>query len=442
METTYFRFANKEGYDPKRVFNITQTAVAAISLSLSALFIVFAEPLAASLSIPGKSHYIVWLAIIMFIDGVVAIPFAKLRFERRPLRFALAKIINVLILVGLNLYFFLIANWLVNGEITFDIQLLSEAADSEARYGIEYVFLANLIANAFFVLYFIKTFINWRPTFDNDIFPSMVRYAFPIMVTGLAGMTNEMFSRWTLEWWLPIDFYPGKSSMHAIGVYSAAYKYAVIMSLAIQAFRFAAEPFFFSNAKDKNSPELFAKVNHYFIIVTSFILLAVTINIDLLKFLVGGQEYYEGLSTVPILLGGYMFLGIYYNVSIWFKLTDQTYYGTIITVGGAIFTIALNFALIPFWGYTGSAWASLACYFGMTAACYALGQKRYPIPYKVSAGLAYILLAASMIVLANQFTLTQWWASIGFHGFIMLLFVLIAYYFERKKFRSSLSDTL
>ena len=437
METTYFRFANKKGYNSKRVFNIAQTAVVVISLSLSALFIVFADPIAASLSIPGKSHYIVWLAIIMFIDGAVAIPFAKLRFERRPLRFALAKIINVLILVGLNLYFFLVANWLVNGEITFDIQLLSEAADSEARYGIEYVFLANLIANAFFVLYFIKTFINWRPTFDNDIFPSMVRYAFPIMVTGLAGMTNEMFSRWTLEWWLPINFYPGKSSMHAIGVFSAAYKYAVIMSLAIQAFRFAAEPFFFSNAKDKNSPALFAKVNHYFIIVTSFILLAVTINIDLLKFLVGGEAYYEGLATVPILLSGYLFLGIYYNMSIWFKLTEQTYYGTIITMGGALVTIALNFALIPLWGYLGSAWASLACYFSMTLACYYLGQRIYPIPYKVLSGLSYILLAALLILLSHQVSLDQQWQSILFHAFLMISFVSIAYFFERKQFKVS-----
>ncbi|HEY5692087.1 MAG TPA: oligosaccharide flippase family protein, partial [Cyclobacteriaceae bacterium] len=278
METAYFRFATKEGNDPTRIFNIAQTVVVTLSISLSAIFIIFANPIADSLSIAGKSHYIIWLAIIMLIDGVVALPFARLRLEKRPLRFALARIINVMILIGLNLYFFVIADWLVHGEITFDIKRLVDSASAENRYGIEYVFLANLIANAFYILFFFKILSSWRPRWEKSITSAMFSYAVPVMITGLAGMTNEMFSRWTLEWWLPENFYDGKSSMYAIGVFSAAYKYAVIMNLAIQAFRFAAEPFFFSNAKDKNSPALFAQVNHLFVIITSFILLAVTIN--------------------------------------------------------------------------------------------------------------------------------------------------------------------
>ena len=442
METAYFRFATKEGNDPKKIFNIAQTTVVVLSLALSGIFILFANPLAASLSIAGKEHYIIWLAIIMFIDGVVALPFARLRLEKKPLKFAFARIVNVLILIGLNIYFFVIADWLVQGEISFDIKRLTDAAATGSQYGIEYVFLANLIANAFYILFFIKILALWRPKIDKEIFASMFKYAYPVMLTGLAGMTNEMFSRWTLEWWLPDNFYAGKSSMYAIGVFSAAYKYAVIMNLAIQAFRFAAEPFFFSNAKDKNSPALFAKVNHFFVIVTSFILLAVTINIDLLKFLVGGESYYEGLVTVPILLAGYLFLGVYYNFSVWFKLTDKTYYGTLITVGGAILTIALNFALIPVWGYVGSSWASLACYFSMAVACYLIGQKYYPIPYNVVAGFGYILFAVALIYISSIVAIDNQSTSTGFHLGIMLLYGSVAYFLERKKINNSLNPSV
>lgn len=432
METAYFRFATKEGNDPTRIFNIAQTVVVTLSISLSAIFIIFANPIADSLSIAGKSHYIIWLAIIMLIDGVVALPFARLRLEKRPLRFALARIINVMILIGLNLYFFVIADWLVHGEITFDIKRLVDSASAENRYGIEYVFLANLIANAFYILFFFKILSSWRPRWEKSITSAMFSYAVPVMITGLAGMTNEMFSRWTLEWWLPENFYDGKSSMYAIGVFSAAYKYAVIMNLAIQAFRFAAEPFFFSNAKDKNSPALFAQVNHLFVIITSFILLAVTINIDILKFLVGGEEYYEGLVTVPILLSSYLFLGVYYNFSVWFKLVDKTYYGTFITIGGAILTITLNFALIPIGGYSGSSWASLVCYFSMAVACYFTGQRHYPIPYKIKAGFGYILLSILLVFVSNQLPATSQLAATTIHFLLMLTFFLIAYFNERK----------
>lgn len=433
METAYFRFATKAGNDPKKIFNIAQTTVMVLSFFLSALFILLANPIATSLSISGKEHYIIWLAIIMFIDGVVALPFARLRLEKKPMKFAFARIVNVLILIGLNLYFFVIADWLVQGEITFDIKRLAEVAATENRYNIEYVFLANLIANAFYILFFIKILASWRPEMESTIFSSMFKYAYPVMLTGLAGMTNEMFSRWTLEWWLPENFYLGKSSMYAIGVFSAAYKYAIIMNLAIQAFRFAAEPFFFSNAQDKNSPALFARVNHFFVIVTSFILLTVTINIDLLKFLVGGESYYEGLVTVPILLAGYLFLGMYYNFSVWFKLTDKTYYGTLITVGGAILTIALNFTLIPLWGYVGSSWASLACYFSMAMACYWIGQKHYPIPYTMLAGFGYILFAVALIYISSIVPFDSQNTATGFHVAIMLIYAGVTYLLERKK---------
>lgn len=431
METAYFRYATKVGAEPERAFNIAQTAVLLISATLSVSFIIFAKPLAGYLDIPGKSHYIVLLSVIMFIDAAVAIPFAQLRLEKKAFRFAFARIVNVLLLVGLNIYFFLIAYWLASHQMTFNFGLISEYV-KKSPYGIEYVFIANLIANAFYLLFFYKILFKWRPTFDRQTLPAMLYYAYPIMLTGLAGMTNEMFSRWTLEWWLPDNFYPGKSSLYALGVFSACYKYAVFMSLAIQAFRFAAEPFFFSHAVDKNSPMLFSRVNHFFIILCSFILLAVSINMDILKYLLGGQAYYEGLKVVPILLLGYLFLGVYYNFSVWFKLTDRTYYGTLITVAGAILTILLNFMLIPMAGYMGSSWASLICYFFMAVACYALGQKYYPIPYKIWRGGAYILFAMGLIWVAEVSAIGNPGWACAFHFSLMGGFLIVAYFVEMK----------
>ncbi|SKC39703.1 lipopolysaccharide biosynthesis protein [Ohtaekwangia koreensis] len=418
METAYFRFANKEGVDEKKIFNIAQTIVISISAALTLIFIVFAAPIADMLSIPGKSDYVIWLAFILFIDSLVAIPFARLRLQKRAIKFVIGKLANILILVGLNIYFLYIA---------FD----------PAR-GVGFVVLANLIANAFYLVFFSRTLLQWRPEFDRSMFRTMIQYSYPIMLMGLAGMTNEMFSRLTLEWWLPKNFYPGQSSEYALGIFGACYKFAILMNLAIQAFRYAAEPFFFSNASDKNSPQLFARVNHYFIIVCCLLLLTVSINLDILKHFLKRPEYWEGLNIVPVLLLGYLFLGVYYNLSAWFKLTDKTYYGTLITITGAVITIAANYILIPIAGYMGSSWATFICYFWMMAMCYILGQKFYPIPYKVISGLAYIFITIAIVYLVKSITIENQWIATSFHAFVIVLYIIIIFLVERKSFRQAL----
>ena len=230
METTFFRFASRPEADQKKIFNAAQTIVIAISLSLSIIIILFSQPIATIIGIEAHPQFITWLAIVMFIDALVAIPFARLRLERKPLLFSVGKILNVLILLGLN-YYFLVLN----------------KSNYDATIGVGYVFLATLLANSFYLIFLFRSVIKWRPTINRELFSSMFVYAYPIMFTGLAGMTNETFSRLTLEWWLPKDFYPGQSNQYALGVFGACYKYAVLMSLAVQSFRFAAEPFFFSN---------------------------------------------------------------------------------------------------------------------------------------------------------------------------------------------------
>jgi O-antigen/teichoic acid export membrane protein len=412
METAYFRFASRPDQSEARIFNLAQTVVIVISTILSIAFIFLADPIGQTLEVGGRTNLVRWLVVIMFMDAIAAIPFARLRYQKKAVRFATGKLINIGILVGLNVYFLKYAT-----NYHPDVAL---------------VVLANLGANAFYLFFFAGTLLSWRPAYDKSISPAMYSYAYPIMLTGLAGMTNEMFSRITLIKWLPEGFYENRSEEYALGIFGACYKLAVLMNLAIQAFRYAAEPFFFSNAAEKNSPQLFARVNHYFVIVCCVILLGVSINLDILKYFLGDPAYWEGLHIVPILLLAYLFLGIYYNFSVWFKLTDKTYYGTIITVIGMIITIAANYFLIPIAGYEGSAVAALVCYAGMTAICYFLGQRFYPIPYGIVGALLYVGITLMVVYGVNAINIQSQLLATLFHAGVIAVYLFVIYLIEGK----------
>jgi O-antigen/teichoic acid export membrane protein len=255
------------------------------------------------------------------------------------------------------------------------------------------------------------------------------------MITGVAGMINEMFSRTMLDWWLPENFYENTTREEAGGIFGACYKFAVFMNLGIQAFRYAAEPFFFSNASDKNSPALFAKVNHFFIIVGCVVLVAIGINMDILKYFIG-PEFWDGISIVPILLMAYLFLGIYYNMSVWFKLTDKTSYGTLITLVGVLITIVGNYLLIPVAGYMGSSITAFLCYFVMAVLCYALGQKFYPIPYQIRSGAVYITCSFLLIYIVQSITITNQLLATVFHAFVLVVMIFVIYRAERNYLQS------
>lgn len=413
METAFFRFASKPGADAKRVFNIAQTVVTGLSLLLTVLLFLSTDFLTDLMEVPQKS-LIVYMIFILLVDNLTIIPFARLRLENKALLFALYKIINVLVLVGLNLYFL---------YIIYD-----------PAVGAGYVLIANLIANCFYLFFFAKDLFRWRPVFDKELSYAMFSYAYPVMLTGLAAMMNEFFSRGLLTKLLPPGFYPGRTSQYALGVFGACYKFSVLMNLGIQAFRMGAEPFFFSQAKEKNSPRLFALINHYFIIAGCVLMLAVALNTDLLCLLfIPQKEYWEGLSIVPPLLLGYLFLGVYYNFTVWFKLTDKTYFGTYITVGGAVLTVVLNYLFIPLWGYSGSSWATPIVYGAMMAACYWLGQKYYPIPYFVFSGMVYITLSFLLIYIVKTIPFSNAVCSASFSVAVILLFAATAWMVERKR---------
>lgn len=415
METAYFRFASRSAYSEKKIFDLAQTVVVVISIILSVAFILLAHPIGNILEVSGRTDLVIWLVAIMFVDAIAAIPFARLRLQKKALRFAAGKLINIGILVGLNVYFLKLS-----AVLQPDVSL---------------VVLANLAANAFYLIFFAPTLLAWRPAFDRNVSPAMYSYAYPIMITGLAGMTNEMFSRIMLLEWLPDGFYGGQSQQYALGVFGACYKLSVLMNLTITAFRYAAEPFFFSNAAEKNSPQLFARVNHYFVIVCCIILLGVSINLDILKYFLGDQAYWEGLHIVPILLLAYLFLGIYYNFSVWFKLTDRTYYGTLITLIGMLITIVANYLLIPVAGYEGSAFAALLCYSAMMFICYGLGQRFYPVPYNVGKIMTFIIITLALVYGVNAIEISSQWVATGFHTAVILVYLIVIYLLEGRELK-------
>lgn len=415
METAFFRFSNKEAAQHERIFRVTQTVVLGISGAFTILFLFFIPSLSTAFHV-SNPNVITWLALTLLVDAIVAIPFARLRQQKRTLAFASYKIINVTLLVGLNLYFLVYSG--------------------NPAPAIEFVFIANFVANAAYLLFFYKDLLSWRPLFDKKITPEILTYSYPLVITGLAGTTNEMFSRIALNDWLPKNFYPGKTPEYMQGVFAACYKFSVFMSIIVQAFRFAAEPFFFSKASDKNSPALFARVNHYFVLLACVIMVGICLNLDWLKYYVD-KESWQGLAIVPILLLGYIFLGIYFNMSVWFKVTDRTYYGTIITIIGAVVTIAFNYLLIPQYGIIGSSIATVLCYFSMTVLCYVFGQRFYPIPYSI--GKDFLLLAGTcaIVYLNMKLEIPNFWVSVAVRAFASIALALLAFLAVRKNIAQS-----
>lgn len=431
METAFFRFANKPDTDRRVLYHKVQTLLLTSSLVLTSVFVLFSTPIAAGLGYPGKERYIIWLAITMGVDAVSAIPFARLRLENQAARFAIIRLTNILLVMGGNLFFLIFCRQVYEGKYLTQLQPIVSAIYNPTL-GVGYIFWVNMVANLLFIPMLWREFSDFRFRLSlQEMWPMLV-YAFPILIMGLAGNTNEMLSRLMLEDWLPENFYPGVSNEAALGIFGANYKLAVMMSLIIQAFRYAAEPFFFSQAQDKNSPRTFALVMRWFVIVCGLAYLGISANLDLFQYFLGGGSYRSGLAVVPVLLLAYLFNGIYYNLTIWFKLTDKTQYGTYITIFGTVVTVVSNFLLIPVLGYMGSALGAFLCYFLMAVVCYAMGQKYFPVPYPVKAILGYLLLASALIWLASAWPLENFWLRQVYHLTLCGVYVVIVFFLERK----------
>ncbi len=430
LETAYFRFVSRRKGDEagmKQVYDSAVTSVLLSSFILSSVIIIGSNGIAGLIGYPDAGQIVVWLGLIMFTDAVMAIPYAKLRHENRPLKFAITKISSIVITVLLNIFFLIGLPVLKDYNPVF-------AAIYSPDLSIGYVFLSNLIGNATIPLFLWKSLAQLKLQIHWPTLRQMLLYAYPILLMGLAGMLNDQFDKLVLEDLLPVDFYPDTTPAEALGSYGACFKISVLMLLAIQAFRYAGEPFFFSKAEDKEAPALFAKVMHYFTILSIFILLGVSLNVELIAdIFLQNPGYKDALSVVPFLLVAKLLFGIYTNLTVWFKLTDKTRFGTYFSLLGAGITIAGNIMLIPVLGYLGCAIASIACFLVMCVTCYIYGQRYYPIPYDFKPSLAYTLVALVLIYLSYQIEITNLILENTINIVVVLLFAAVVFLIERKK---------
>lgn len=430
METAFFRFAKDE--DKSKIYNLTLSAIICTSVIFSGILIVFSTPTMRFLGYPDKEKFLIWLAIILAMDAIVAIPFARLRQEKQTKRFVTAKISNILINVFLNIFFLMGLKNIATGEYLHSFQGLAQKL-YDPTIGAGYIFLANLIANACTFFFLIPCFKDFKFYFNKIEFKNLWIYAYPLMIMGLASTYNLVFDRTLLESFLPEHFYPNRTSEQALGIYGNVYKLSVFMSLAIQAFKYAAEPFFFSQT-DKNSPKMLADVMKWFIIICVVFWLGICLNLDWLKTLFLRKPiYWEGIAVVPILLLANLFLGIYYNLSVWFKLNDKTHYGTIITMTGLGVTVICNYFLIPQIGYMGCAVAFMISCFTMMSICYYYGQKYYPIPYNINSALGYIISAGILIYFSGKIHISNNWIALPYHLLILGIYLVGIIVVERER---------
>jgi O-antigen/teichoic acid export membrane protein len=406
LETTYLRFANRPSEDRRELYSRTMSLLIVSSVLLTALLILLVRPLLTLLHRPPSyGIYAIWLALVLGLDAIAALPFARLRLENKARKFATIRLVNIVVTVVLNLFFIALCPSVLAsapGSLLASLKPLV-AAVYNPSLGIGYIFLSNLAASALTLLLLWRELTDFRFRWPYlGFLQPLLAYSLPLMLMGLAGMINETLDRIMLPAWLPAGFYPGLSAEGATGVYSACYKLSIFMSLVTQAFRYAAEPFFFAQSTDKNSPATFAMVLKWFTLCCAFIFVGISLNLGwLAPLFLRSAVYRTGLGIVPIILMANLFLGVYYNLSVWFKLTDKTYYGTYIGAAGAVLTIALNFLLIPVLGYMGSAWATLACYFMMAALCWCLGERHFPVPYPVVRLMGWLAGATGLVVLGQ-----------------------------------------
>lgn len=426
FETTFFRFASRtpspsekglgdeaqaplsSGEGPGvRLYSTATWGLFFPALAFMLLGGLFSTQLAAGLQFGAYASSVLMLVMIIGIDAMTAIPMARLRQQGRPWKYAFINLLSVGVNIGLSLFFLLYCMKRYNmGESNALIDAVYDPA-----LGVGYVFAINLVSTAVKLFVLLPSWPSLK-AMDKDLLRAMAAFGAPLMIAGLAGMVNETADRVILKYLLPDDI-----ADRELGIYGACYKLAVLITLFIQAFRMGAEPFFFSHAKEKNSKETFARIMNIFVAVCMSAFLVVMLFLDLFKWFIPNPAYHEGLRVVPILMLANVFLGIYYNQSVWYKLTDRPRVGSTISLIGAAITIALLFALIPSLGYMGAAWATLICYASMAVISYTWGQRHYPIPYDVTRILLYM---AGAVVL--------WWGceQMALEGAMMYVLRTIA----------------
>ncbi len=397
METGFFRFANKEGENPQQVFFTSITCLFSTSLLFSLCCIIFSQPIANALGYGSYPEFTTMMFVCVSIDAFATTAFSYLRYQKRPIQFAILKVLFVVLNIGFNLFFLVLCPKISDWSII--------SAWYRPDYGVGYVFISNVLATVIQTLFLLPTIVSALrerdktiPAFSFSLLGRLLRYSLPLLVLGIAGIMNQTLDKLIFPYIHPaiLSTAPDATIQSELGIYGACFKIAVVMMMFSQAFRYAYEPFVFSKHKDRNSVQTYADVMKYYILFSFLILLGMVVYLDVLKLLIN-HTYWDGLVIVPIVLWTYIFQGIYMNLSFWYKLADKTYYGAIFSLIGLIITAGLQIWLVPTYGYIASAFSGTVCYFVIMLISYLVGRKYLDVPYDLKSIGGYTLLTIGIL---------------------------------------------
>lgn len=431
METAFFRFSSKSS-DKGIVFSTALIALICTSFLFLVFILLFHPQLSRLIGYGDYKEFLLLLGFVLSIDAVTAIPFARLRLNNQSVKFALIKLFNISVNIFFNIFFLVLIPMLI--EQGFENRFFYFIYKPDFLVG--YVFVSNFLASLFTLLFFVKDFYRINYKFSWKLFLSMLLYGFPLLIAGLAGTVNEVLDRIMLRYRLP----DGIDALEQIGIYGANIKIAVLMTLFIQMFRYASEPFFFTSENKKYNREMYAEILKYFTICGVIIFLVISLNIDLFKFIIG-PEYREGIVIVPVVLLGNLMLGIYFNLSVWYKLKAMTYFGAIFATFGALITISINYYFIPSYGYVASAWGHLMSYTSMVLLAFFVGRHYYPVPYNIWLLVVYIFSGIALYMIASRLNIESEFYRVIINNFLMLIFSAFVIFFERKNLYKIIKNT-
>lgn len=413
METGFFRFANKNKDEAGKVYSTTLIAVGFTSLLFAVLCVFFSNEIGSAIGYTQHPEYISMLGVVVAMDAFGSIPFAYLRYKNRPIKFAGLKLFMIFSNIFFNIFFLIICPWLA---------IKAPAAIEwfyNPHYGVGYVFVANLLSTAFVTLALIPDIFVVKFSFDKLLLKKMLQYSLPLLVLGVAGIMNQ-----TLDKILFPFLMPGKAGAAELGIYGATSKIAMVMLMFTQAFRYAYEPFIFAQHKDKNSLAAYADAMKFFVIFSLLIFLGMVLYLDIFKYVIQ-RDYWAGLNVVPIVLFSFIFQGIFFNLSLWYKLTDKTMYGAWFSILGTIIIIVGNIILVPLFSYTGSAWSAFACYFVIMLVSYYFGQKYMPIKYDLKTIGIYTAVTIVLYVVSLFIETPYKIVNVGLKSGLMIVFLTI-----------------
>jgi O-antigen/teichoic acid export membrane protein len=423
METGYFRYASNSDRK-ERVYSSVLASLFATSAVFIAAVSVWSGSIGTLMGYRQHPEYIRWLAMIVGIDAFTSIPFARIRLYNRAVKYAVIRIVEVTVNILLNVFFLYYCPRHPESDFISMVY--------RPEIGVGYVFISNLAASLCKLVALSGEIITaFRYRLDLTMLGNVLKYSYPLLIAGLAGTVNEALDRVLLKHLLPAD----QSPMEQLGIYGANYKMAVLMTLFVQMFKYAAEPFFFSRSSDKNARELYADVMTYFVVAGLFIFIMVNLYMDYFILFIG-ENFREGAHIVPVILFANLVMGIFFSLSIWYKLTNKTLYGAVLVIGGAMITVVVNVLFIPEYGYTASAWAHLLCYSTMVVFSYLWSRKHYPIPYRIGRIITYMMLAWVIFYINKLFLQDVVRYRELIRLALLLLFVVVVYVRERNTLNS------